>query len=135
MSWTPLRKPLSKSRMALVTSAGFSIAGQAPFNGSVKRKDPSFRDIPSDVDVRTLVENHRSELFDHAGIARDLNLAFPVERVREMAERGRIGSVAPRYLSFMGSITAPGRLALESAPRAAQLLVEDSVDVALLVPV
>lgn len=133
--WTQLRKPLSESRLALVTSAGFSISGQAPFDKSIRGGDPSFRDIPSDVDVRTLVENHRSELFDHAGIVRDPNLAFPVDRVRELAERGRIGSVAPRHLSFMGSITAPGRLALESAPRAAQLLVEDSVDVALLVPV
>ncbi len=133
--WTPLGKPLSECRLALVTSAGFSIAGQAPFDKSIRGGDPSFRDIPSDVDVRTLVENHRSELFDHEGIARDPNLAFPVDRVRELAERGRIGSVAPRHLSFMGSITAPRRLALESAPRAARLLVEDSVDVALLVPV
>jgi hypothetical protein len=35
----------------------------------------------------------------------------------------------------MGSITAPGRLQRDSAPRAAALLVEDAVDVALLVPV
>jgi hypothetical protein len=43
--------------------------------------------------------------------------------------------LAPRHLSFMGSITAPGRLVAESAPEAAQLLVDDGVDVALLVPV
>jgi hypothetical protein len=35
----------------------------------------------------------------------------------------------------MGSITAPSRLMRDSAPAAAQLLVDDSVDVALLVPV
>jgi hypothetical protein len=35
----------------------------------------------------------------------------------------------------MGSITAPGRLIRDSAPAMADLLVEDQVDVALLVPV
>jgi hypothetical protein len=35
----------------------------------------------------------------------------------------------------MGSITAPGRLTSRTAPEAAQLLVDDRVDVALLVPV
>jgi hypothetical protein len=35
----------------------------------------------------------------------------------------------------MGSITAPGRLLKQTAPAAAQLFVEDTVDVALLVPV
>jgi hypothetical protein len=35
----------------------------------------------------------------------------------------------------MGSITAPGRLIARTAPEAAQLLVQDQVDVALLFPV
>jgi len=43
--------------------------------------------------------------------------------------------VAPRHLSFCGAITAPGRLRKEAAPAAAQLLVDDGVDVALLFPV
>jgi hypothetical protein len=49
--------------------------------------------------------------------------------------RGRLGSLNHRHLSWMGSITAVGRLVRESAPAAAQLLVEDRVDAALLVPV
>jgi len=46
-----------------------------------------------------------------------------------------IGEVAPRHFSFMGSLTAPGRLIKQTAPAAADLLVEDQVDIALLVPV
>ena len=133
--WTPLRKPLARCRVALVTSAAFSLPGQPLFDATLKGGDPSFREIPGDVDVATLIENHRSELFDHAAMRRDPNLAFPADRLRELAERGRIGSVAPRHLSFMGSITAPGRLVREQAPQAARLLVADGVDVALLVPV
>lgn len=133
--WAPLRKPLARCRVALVTSAAFSLPGQARFDETVKGGDSSFREIPAGVDVSTLVENHRSELFDHEAMHRDPNLAFPVDRLRELAEQGRIGSVAPRHLSFMGSITAPARLSQEQAPRAARLLADDGVDVALLVPV
>jgi D-proline reductase (dithiol) PrdB len=133
--WSPLRKPLSRARVALVASAGLSLPGEPRFDASVHGGDPSFRWIARDVDVATLVESHRSASFDHAGIARDRNLALPLDRLRELAARGRIGEVAPRHLSFMGGITAPGRLVRESAPRAARALAADGVDAALLVPV
>ncbi len=131
----PLRRPLAQCRLALVSSAGFVLPGQVPFNVSMPGGDPSFREIPSDVDVRTLIDTHRSETFDHAGLREDPNVAFPIDRVRELAEKGRIGPVNRRHLSFMGSITAPGRLMRQTAPEAARCLVADGVDVALLIPV
>lgn len=130
-----LRRPLGQARVALVTSAGIVADGQPPFDGSVKGGDASYRVIRGDVDVGGLGEFHRSRSFDHAGIAADRNLALPLDRLRELAFEGAIGAVAPRHLSFMGSITAPGRLVRDSAPAAAQLLVDDEIDVALLVPV
>ena len=133
--WSPLRKPLAECRLALVSSAGFVLRDQQPFDESVRGGDVTFRRIPSDSDVSALVDTHRSESFDHAGLSRDPNLAFPLDRVRELARSGRIGSLASTHLSFMGSITAPGRLVRDTAPEAASALVRDSVDVALLVPV
>jgi D-proline reductase (dithiol) PrdB len=133
--WTPLSKPLSECRLALVSSAGFVLRDQPRFDDSIRGGDPSFRYIPGEVEASALVEAHRSQLFDHAGLARDPNLAFPVERARELDDRGRIGSVSPVHLSFMGSITAPGRLTRTSAPEAARRLVREDVDVVLLVPV
>ena len=133
--WTPLREPLSRCRLALVSSAGFVAPGQEPFDESVRGGDPSFREIPGDVDLATLRETHRSESFDHSGLARDRNLAFPLERLRELVRAGRLGSLAPRHLSFMGSILAPGRLVRQTAPEAAARLVADGVEAALLVPV
>ena len=131
----PLRRPLTESRVALVTTGGLVAPGGAPFDEGVMGGDSSYRVIGSDVDVRALSEHHRSESFDHAGIQQDRNLAFPLDRLRELAASGEIGEVAPRHLSFMGSITAPRRLTTKSAPEAAQLLALDQVDVALLVPV
>ena len=52
-----------------------------------------------------------------------------------LAASAVVGSVAPRHLSFMGSITAPGRLQRETAVAAADVLVADAVDIALLAPV
>jgi D-proline reductase (dithiol) PrdB len=51
-----------------------------------------------------------------------------------MEASGAVGRLAPRALSFMGSISAPGRLVKETAPEAAALLEADGVDVVLLVP-
>ena len=133
--WTPLAKPLSECRAALVTSAGFSLADQPPFDESIRGGDFSFRAIPSDTDVTRLANSQRSEAFDHRGMLEDPNLAFPLDRLRELVARGRLGSLATANLSFMGSITAPGRLVQQTAPEAAAILVQDQVDIALLVPV
>ncbi|HET6304088.1 MAG TPA: glycine/sarcosine/betaine reductase selenoprotein B family protein [Myxococcota bacterium] len=133
--WAPLQRPLAACRLALVSSAAFVAPGQPPFDDDLRGGDPSFREIPADVDLATLRETHRSESFDHSGLARDPNLGFPLERLRELVRAGRIGSLAPRHLSFMGSILAPGRLVKRTAPEAARRLVADGVEAALLVPV
>ncbi len=133
--WTPLPKPLAECRFALVSSAGFVLPGQERFDESVRGGDASFRRIPADAEAGQLIDTHRSESFDHAGLRADPNVAFPLDRARELLERGRIGSLAREHLSFMGSITAPGRLIKRTAPEAAQWLLDDGVEVALLVPV
>ena len=133
--WTPLEKPLAECRLALVTSAGLVLPQQAPFDPSVRGGDFSYRCLPGDTDVKDLVESHRSESFDHSGLHQDPNLAFPLDRMRELVDAGRIGSLSRVHLSFMGSITAPGRLVRDTAPEAVRTLVEDQVDIALLVPV
>lgn len=133
--WTPLKRNLSECRVALVSTAGFILPGQKPFDGAARGGDVSFREIPASEPASRLIDTHRSRVFDHEGMQRDPNLAFPLERLAELAGEGTIGTVNHRHLSFMGSITAPGRLIRKSAPEAARLLVADAVDVALLVPV
>lgn len=133
--FAPLKRPLSASRLAIVSSAGFVLPGQPAFDDSIRGGDPSFRKIPSGTRAQDLVDTHRSRSFDHSGIQQDPNLGFPIDRGRELLERGRIGALATDHLSFMGSITAPGRLIRHQAPAAAAQLVEDGVEAALLVPV
>ncbi len=133
--FAPPRRPLVEARVALVTTGAVHRPDQEPFDEGWKGGDPSFREIPADTDVATLGIAHKSDAFDQGPFRTDRNLGFPLDRLREMAARGEVGSLNGRHLSFMGSITAPGRLTADSAPRAADLLAGDGVDVALLTPV
>ncbi len=90
--------------------------------------------VAADAEVQELEEYHRSNAFDYSGIESDRNLGMPLDRLRELARGGEIGELAPRHISIMGSITAPGRLIRHTLPVVSDLLVEDRVDIALLVP-
>jgi len=133
--WAALRRPLREARIALVSTAGLVLPSQPPFDDTVKGGDWSYREVPSDADPSTLIDTHRSESFDHGGVQHDPNLAFPIDRLRELAGEGIVGAVNHRHFSFMGSITSPGRLMATTAPEVAAALAEDGVDAVLLVPI
>jgi D-proline reductase (dithiol) PrdB len=126
---------LSSATVALLSAAGLVPPGGEPFDREARGGDWSWRAIPADVDVGSLRDFHRSRAFDHSGLAADHNLAFPLDRLRELVSQGLVGRVAPRHASVMGSVTAPGRLIRYTLPEIAETLVSDGVDVALLVPV
>ncbi len=133
--WATLDKPLSECKLALVSTAGLVLPGQEPFDKTVKGGDYSMRMIPTDAEVGDLIDTHRSRSYDHAGLREDANLAFPLDRARELVAAGRIAALATEHVSLMGSITAPGRFVRDTAPEAAARLRADGVDIALLVPV
>jgi D-proline reductase (dithiol) PrdB len=130
-----LTRPVTQARVALVTSAGFVGPSDTPFDLDLKGGDASFRTMAGDARLDALTMHHKSDAYDPAPIAADRNVAFPLDRLRALASDGTIGDVAPRHLSFMGSITRPARLIEEFAPAAAALLAGDGADIALLVPV
>jgi D-proline reductase (dithiol) PrdB len=133
---TPAPFPaLADAKVALVSTAGMYMADQPAFDASIKSGDCSYRWIPSSAIVEQLKIGHRSKSFDHAGIEADKNLGFPLDRLRELESEKIIGRLNERHLSFMGSITAPGRLMANTAPEAAHALKADGVDIAILVPV
>ena len=130
-----LARPIARCRIGLVSTAGLLVPGDVPFDDGIRGGDFSHRVIPSDCDVQALEEHHRSDAFDHAGIAADRNIGFPLDRLHELAAEGDVGGVAPRHVSLMGSITAPRRLVRTTLPAVVDLFRVDRVDVALLVPV
>ena len=133
--WTPLKKPLKECRLAMISRAAMVTADQDPFDNFILIGDTGIREILWDVDRATLRETHRSKAFDHTGIRRDPNLAFPVDRLREMAKDGFVASLNHRYFSIMGSVTDPDQLIQNTIPQVVPKLVKDQVDIALLIPV
>ena len=129
-----LNAPLKKSRIALVTTAGLRAPAQPDFDRSIKLGDTSFREIPNTIETGSLVESHRSKAFDHSGIRADANLAFPLDRFRELESRQIIGELNHRHFSFMGSIIAPRKLIEVTAPQVARTLREDQVNAVFLTP-
>ncbi len=130
-----LSKPLNKCKFAIVTSAGLRLETDKPFEHANKLGDCSFREIPNDIQVQSLIEDHKSSSFDHSGVEADKNLALPIDRFRELVANKTIGSLNHRSFSFMGSIINPRKLINETAKQVAKLLKEDEVDAVFLTPV
>jgi D-proline reductase (dithiol) PrdB len=128
--FTVPRVPLANARVAVVTTAGIHLRDDAPF----VRYDPTFRTIPGDVRAADLVQTHTSIGFDRTAIIEDVNVSFPIDRLREMQAEGKIGSFGPRFFSFMGAQKDLVTIAATSAPEVASLLRDDGVDVVLLTP-
>lgn len=121
--------PLAERRIAIITTAGLHRHDDQPF---VPGRG-EFRVIPDATDTADLITSHVSTNFDRTGFQQDINVAFPIDRLRELADQGVIGSVAAFHYSFMGA-TDPDQMA-PKARDLAGLLKKDNVDAVLLAPV
>lgn len=137
--WTPVTKPLASSRVALLTTAGISMQGDAPFDMDGERKrptwgDPTFRKLRADATGESVDVNHLH--IDTSFIKADINVALPLDRLRELVAEGRVGSMAGTHYSTMGYQGADTRvLENETAPQIAENMKREHVDLALLAPV
>ena len=120
---------LAERRVAIVTSAGLVRRGEGTFAPG----DADYRVLPGDVRGADLLMSHVSVNYDRAGFVEDANVVFPVDRLRELAEAGVIGSVADHHYSFMGA-SDPTQMAAPAAEVAGHLKA-DRVDAVLLTPV
>jgi D-proline reductase (dithiol) PrdB len=129
---TRLRNPLARCRVALLTSGGVSRKDAQPFNPLAR----------NDLRVDAMPESTPSGFFQihdnyyqHADADRDINCIFPLDRLRELAVEGVIGSVAPHHYSgFMGRIYTRTAVIDEAAPMLARQLRAEEVDAIVLVP-
>jgi D-proline reductase (dithiol) PrdB len=53
--------------------------------------------------VNDLVMSHVSVNFDRTGFQQDMNVAFPIDRLRELVANGTVGSMAAVHYSFVGA--------------------------------
>ena len=123
-------KALAESTVAIVSTAGMHRRDDPPFTpGAI-----DYRLLPRGVDWGEVVMSHISANFDRSAYQQDPNVVFPLDRLRELADRGEIGGVANWHYSFMGAMPDPSRFA-DTGREVGRLMAADGVDVALLVPV
>ena len=125
--WTTLRKPLSDSTVVLLSTGGVHLRSDRPFN---LNSDATFRVIPKDAQPGELAISHQA--YDHADALRDINLVFPIERLRELEAECVIGRLAEDHYGF-GLMGRAKRL-MPAIKEAARRISESDVDLALLVP-
>jgi D-proline reductase (dithiol) PrdB len=132
--WAPLTQPIAASTVALVTTAGVHLVGDAPFDMRDPDGDPSVRVIPSDTPRERITITHK--YYDHTAADRDLNVVLPIDRLRELRDERRVGAIAPMIYGFMGHVD--GRhietLIAETAPDVARRLVRDGAQAVVLTP-
>ena len=124
--------PLEQRRVALVSTAGLHRRRDRPFSGGAGATE--YRVIPATATAADLVMSHVSVNFDRSGFRQDLNVVFPLDRLKELAAEGTIGSVADFHYSFMGAPWPSTRFE-PNARELANLLKKDRVDAVALIPV
>jgi D-proline reductase (dithiol) PrdB len=125
--WTPLARPIRECRVGLISSGGFYVKDQSPF----EENDPSYRLVPMGTETRDLRIYHHGYRDDDPD--RDPNCVFPLDRLRELAGAGAVGGLAEAAVSFVTFYSA--RRDVERAQRIAADLRRMEVDAALCVPV
>lgn len=121
---------LARRRVAIVTTAGLHLSSETSF----ELRDTSYRVLPGQLPADQIMMSHTSVNFDRSGFQQDVNTVFPIDRLRELAQAGEIGSVADFHYSLMGAGWEPQEIE-GTAREIAGLLKEDGVNAALLVPV
>ncbi len=125
--WTPLRKALSDSPVVLISTGGVHLRSDRPFN---LNSDPTFRIIPRNAQPADLAISHQA--YDRTDALRDINLVFPIERLRELEAEHVIGRLAEEHYGF-GLMGSAKRL-MPAIKEVARRISESGVELALLVP-
>lgn len=121
--------PLAQRRIAILSSAALIKRGDAPFPfGSGE-----CRFISADTPSGDLLISHVSINFDRTGWQRDINVVYPIDRLRELAADGTIGGVADTHYTVMGS-SDPAAMD-EAVSQIAGQLKQERIDSVLLTPV
>jgi D-proline reductase (dithiol) PrdB len=128
----PLRKPLSQCKVAFLSTSGVQPKGSLRFDTAHPVGDFTFRRVPSDAALEDL-EIHQLK-YPTFGAERDLNVIFPIERLRELRDEGVIGALNQSFYTFIGYNMDADLLERTLAADVAQALVDDEVDIALAAP-
>jgi D-proline reductase (dithiol) PrdB len=98
--FTPFDMDLSKATIAIVTAAGVHQKDQEAFNIADDLGDLSYRLMGEDVESSNLMVTHHH--YEHEDADSDINVVFPIDRLRELQAEGFIGGIARKHIGYMG---------------------------------
>lgn len=122
-------KPLSESKVVLISSAGLIQRGDKPFRGG----DAGYREFPDSLHNEDILVSHISINFDRSAALKNIESIFPRRILAEMAADGEVAGIADTHFSFMGA-TDPAEME-DNAAQLAQTLRAQGVDTAVFLPV
>lgn len=135
--FTPLRKPLAESRVALVSTASFvlldSDGNPLEEAGLMGTKELEVRTCPSDWPVERILSTSQDHDRYQTDMA-DVNAFFPIERMREFLADGTFGSLSREFYRTLPNYSARKTTEVDG-PEILRRCLADGVDVALLTPV
>ena len=98
--FTPFDGDLSRATIAIVSAAGVHRRDQEAFNIADELGDLTYRVMGEDVASDDLMVTHHH--YDHTDADADINVVFPIDILRELADEGYIGGIARKHVGFMG---------------------------------
>jgi D-proline reductase (dithiol) PrdB len=126
---TPLRKSIAQSTIGMFISCGAQLPEDPPLG---ETEDISFRLLPRDTPLSKLVISHKTVVRKWA--EEDLNVAYPLDRMKELEAEGAIGRLAHTAVSMVGSIHRFTELLDKTVPAIKQIYDSQGVDLVLLFP-
>src|SRR5260370_2646544 len=125
--WRLLGEPFSECTVLVVTTGGVHVQSDRLFN---LNGDPTYRAIPKNAEASDLAISHQA--YDKTDALRDINLVFPIERLRELEAEQVIGRLAEEHYGF-GLMGSAMRL-MPAIKDVARRISVAGVDLVLLVP-
>lgn len=124
---------LSQSRLGLISAAGgYLREHQTPFDAANTLGDYSIRTFPVVTRFSELAYAH--DHYDHTAVDSDPQVLLPLLHLQDLEREGRIGTVAPEVISFMGYQPDASRVVEETIPAIMEETKRQRWDAALLVP-
>lgn len=145
--WAPMTKPLSESRVALLTSSGHFVDGHDPKPFGVEnmsqqeaedrmadflKEPPTLTTIPSSTELSNLRVRHGG--YPTRAAKADPQVVLPLRIMESLQADGVIGEFFKNAYSFVGA-AAQGRLKKTIGPEWGEMLRDEQVDAVLLVPI
>jgi len=128
-----LSRPLSQSRLTLVSSCGVHLKTDAPLDVCHPFGDFRFLRVPSGAKHEDLTIHQLKYPHDDADL--DVNVIFPIERLQELDRDGFVGGLTPNFFSFIGYNMDPARFERTVAADIAEAVAEEEgADCAILAP-